>query len=350
MRRRRAGFPPRKRLSIGTHPAAHGGKPVFPFALPDSLSVRCAALPGAPPAPSASSAARSLHLVRIFDTVQRSTAAGCALLSGKKAFEMNRKVAVVTGASRGIGAALTEALLREEYQVCGLSRSPGRIPEADWVACDVADRAAAEEAFRSIYSTYGRIDLLVNNAGMGVSGAVEFTPEAQIRRQLEVNLLGAVHCTQQVLGPMREQGGGRILFTSSLAAIFPLPFQSFYSVSKAGLDSFSDALRLEMRPFGIETCAILLNDVKTGFTDSRCKTPDGDDVYCGRIGASVAKMERSERSGIPPEQIASAVTRLLRRRRLPPHKIIGAGNELLGLLERLLPAQAMLFLLGKIYG
>ena len=263
---------------------------------------------------------------------------------------MDRKVAVVTGASRGIGLALARALAAAGYEVCGLSRRAGEDPEILWIPCDVADGASVEAAFAAVLARYGRINLLVNNAGMGVSGAAEFTPEAEIRRQLDVNLLGAIACTRQAIAPMRENGGGRILFTSSLGAIFPLPFQSFYSASKAGLNSFSDALGIELQPFGIETCVLLLNDVKTEFTDSRRKTAEGDELYGGRIAASVGKMERSERSGMEPEQVAEAAVRLLRRRRLPPHKIVGAGNELLGLLYRLLPAGWMLSLLKKIYG
>ena len=263
---------------------------------------------------------------------------------------MGKPVAVVTGASKGIGLAMAAQLLQEGYQVCGISRGAGPLENVCWLRCDVTDRAVVEQTFEEIYRRFGRIDLLVNNAGMGISGAAEFASEADIRRQVEVNLLGAVTCTQQVVAKMREAGGGKIMFTSSLGAIFPLPFQSFYSVSKAGLDSFSDALGIELKPFGIETCAILLNDVKTEFTDNRRKCDEGDVVYGGRIGNSVGKMERSERNGMSPEQVAGMVVRLLRRRHLPPHKIVGTGNELLGLLYRLLPARTMLWLLGKIYG
>lgn len=263
---------------------------------------------------------------------------------------MEKKVAVVTGASRGIGLALARMLAETGWQVCGLSRRTGELKTVEWMPCDVTDRAAIRQTVQAIQERYGRIDLWINNAGMGISGAVEFAPEADIRRQLEVNLMGAIACTQEVLPLMRRQGRGRILFTSSLGALFPLPFQSFYSVSKAGLDAFCDALRLEVQPFGIETCALLLNDVKTEFTDSRRKTACGDDVYAGRISASVGKMEQSERSGMTPEHVAKTVCALLRRRHLPPHKIVGAGNEFLGLLYRLLPARTMLWLLGKLYG
>ena len=262
----------------------------------------------------------------------------------------DQPVAVVTGASKGIGLAMAQSLGRQGYRVCGQSRRPGSAGGMEWIPCDVTDRKLVQNAFDEIFSRASHIDVLVNNAGMGISGAVEYTSEEELHRQLEVNFFGAVACTQQVIGPMRERGKGRILFTSSLAAIFPLPFQSFYSVSKAGIDAFSDALRLELKPFGVETSVLLLNDVRTEFTDSRQKTCQGDTVYGGRITKSVGKMEQSERSGMLPDQVAEAMVRLLRRRRLPPHKIIGAGNELLGVLYRILPAKTMLWLLSKLYG
>ena len=263
---------------------------------------------------------------------------------------MEQRVAVVTGASRGIGLAMARRLAADGWQVWGLSRRTGGAEGVAWRSCDVTDRQAVAAVFQEILAVSGRIDLLVCNAGMGISGAAEFAGGEDIRRQLDVNVLGAVFCAQQVIGPMRSRGGGRIVFTSSLGALFPLPYQSFYSVSKAGLNAFSDALGLEVRQFGIETSVLLLNDVRTDFTDSRRKNETGDDVYGGRVTSAVGKMERSERRGMAPERVAGCLAALLRRRHLPPHKIVGAGNTMLGLLYRLLPARWMLRLLGALYG
>lgn len=273
---------------------------------------------------------------------------------------MKQKTAVVTGASKGIGLAIAHMLLAEGYRVFGLSRHPGPcvcpVPSSAargavvWIACDIADPASVRAAFHSIRHQSPRIDLLVNNAGIGISGAAEFAREEDIDRQIQVNLSGAIRCTRQVLPAMRRQGHGNIIFISSLGAVFPLPFQSIYSVSKAGLNAFCDALGLEVKPFGIETCTLLLNDVKTEFTASRLKNTQGDELYQGRIRASVSKMERSEQNGMSPEQIAGALRRLLRRRHLPPHYIVGFSNQLLGLANRLLPTRVMLSILGRIYG
>ena len=262
---------------------------------------------------------------------------------------MSQPIAVVTGASRGIGLAVARALLARGYRVFGLCRTAGPLDQVTWIPCDVTVPASVQAAFAAVLRE-GDPQLLVVNAGMGVSGAAEFAAESSMARQLEVNLLGAIRCTQQVLGSMRRRKRGRIFLISSLGALFPLPFQSLYSVSKAGLNAFSDALGLELRPFGIETCALMLGDVKTDFTASRKKSWQGDDLYGGRIRASVEKMERSEQSGMAPEQVAAALVRLLRRRRLPPHAVVGTGNRLLALAARLLPTRWMLALLGKIYG
>lgn len=263
---------------------------------------------------------------------------------------MEQKIAVVTGASKGIGLSIAGRLAGEGYTVFGLSRKAGDLKQVRWKTCDISQMGSVKNAFREILEEAGRIDVLVCNAGMGISGAAEFTPEADYVRQIEVNFTGTVNCATQVIPAMREQGRGKILFISSLAAIFPLPFQSFYSASKAAVNAFSDALGIELRPFGVETSTIMLNDVKTDFTDNRKKTIIGDDVYEGRIGTSVGKMERSERSGMSADQVAKCVCSLLRRRHLPSHKTLGLSNEFLGFLYRVLPTNTVLWLLGKIYG
>ena len=263
---------------------------------------------------------------------------------------MKHRCAVVTGASKGIGLEIAKALLADGYQVFGLARSSANLSEIDWISCDVTKRESVAAAFEKVQEQAGCIDLLVVNAGMGISGAAEFTSEKDYRRQFEVNVFGAIACAQQAAYRMRAQGGGKIIFISSLAAIFPIPFQSYYAASKAGVNAFSDALGIEMKPFGVETCTVMLNDVKTEFTENRVKTAEGDDTYKGRIAASVAKMEQSEQNGMSPVKVADTVCALVRRKKLPAHKIVGLSNEFLGLLYRILPTNSILWILAKIYG
>ncbi|MBS5522777.1 MAG: SDR family oxidoreductase [Clostridiales bacterium] len=264
---------------------------------------------------------------------------------------MSKKIAVVTGASRGIGLEIARQLLKENYKVYGLCRHPlEKERRICWLSCDVSVKTSVDQAFARILAREKRIDVLINNAGMGISGAVEFLDEQDILRQLTVNLEGAVWCTQAVIPSMRAAGGGKIIFISSLGAIFPLPYQSFYSVSKAGMNVFCDALGIELAPFHIQTCTVMLNDVKTEFTEHRKKNIVGDSIYGGRIKASVAKMEASEQSGMSPDKVACLTVRLIRKKHMPAHFVAGFFNKILVLLYRLLPTGQMLKILGKIYG
>ena len=263
---------------------------------------------------------------------------------------LSSQTAVVTGASQGIGRAIAEQLAKEGLRVFGLSRTAGESGRIQWIPCDVAKEESVRAAFAEVYRRTQRVDILVNNAGMGISGAAEFTPDGDMQRQFQVNVFGAVRCTQAALPVMRRQGGGKILFISSLASVFPIAFQSFYSMSKASLDSFSVALGIECKPFGIQTGTLLLGDVHSGFTESRKKRMAGDDVYQGRIGRSVEKMERDEQKGMCPEQVAGFACRLLRKRRLPIRRTVGSMNRLLLFLNRVLPARTVVWILGKLYG
>jgi len=262
----------------------------------------------------------------------------------------NKKVAILTGASKGIGKAFGEMLLKENYKVYGLCRSQPENENIIWLKCDLLDQQAIEKCIDLIIKENSTIDLLINNAGMGISGAIEYARTADIDCQIDINLKGAVALSQQVLPIMREQGFGRIVFTSSLAAIFPIPYQAFYSVSKAGLTAFSDALSLEVGQFGLECCSLLLNDVKTEFTANRRKNLEGNEEYHGRIEISVSKMEKSESRGMDPKEIASALQKLLKRKKLPAHYVVGLEGKLLNFLYHILPNGLMLRILGKIYG
>ena len=117
------------------------------------------------------------------------------------------------------------------------------------------------------------------------------------KRQLEVNFWGMVRTTKAVLPVMRAQRSGRIVNTSSVAAVTPIPFQTYYSVSKAAINSFTMSVGNEVRPYGIRISAVMPGDTRTGFTDARARSFAGDNAYGGRISRSVAKMEKDERGG-----------------------------------------------------
>ena len=261
------------------------------------------------------------------------------------------KTVIVTGASRGIGLETAKLLAEKGYRVYALSRS-GQCETKESIIplrCDVTDENEVKSVFGRIYEESGRIDVLVNNAGFGISGAVEFTDEKQAKKQFEVNFFGCFLCCKSVAEYMRKNGGGRIINISSLAAELSIPFQAFYSASKAAVNSLTLALANELRPFHISVCALMPGDVKTGFTDAREKQEEDGGVYADVIKKSVATMEKDERNGMSAVRIAEAVVSLAERKRVKPLSTKGAQYKAIAVLSKLLPMSAVNRIVGILY-
>lgn len=258
-------------------------------------------------------------------------------------------VALVSGGSSGIGLSCAEALLRAGWRVYVLSRRGGGPEKAVPMAGDVTDPAQCAAAVKRVAEEAGGLDLLVNCAGFGISGAAEFTPMAEARRQLEVNLLGTANLCHAAIPLFREQKGGRIINISSVAAVTPIPFQAWYSVSKAGINAYTMALANEVRRFGISVCAVMPGDTRTGFTDARQKSAAGDEVYGGAVSRSVSRMEKDERGGVSPDKVADKVLRLARKKRVGPLHAVGFVYGLCVLLMRVLPSGLANRILGMLY-
>lgn len=252
------------------------------------------------------------------------------------------KTVVISGASNGIGLACAAEFAKNGWQVYDLSRSGKNHDGILHITADVTDAEAVEAAFAQIE----RIDVLIANAGFGISGAIEFTDSSAVEKQLAVNFIGAHNCVKSAIGKLRENGG-HILFTSSVAGILPIPFQSFYSAGKAAINSYACALANELRPFGIRVCALLLGDAKTEF--KREKAPIENALYGGIIAKSVAQMERDEQNGMDPAVIAKVFYRAARQKRPKPLKTIGFQYKVFALLHKLLPIRLVNRLLGKLY-
>lgn len=258
-------------------------------------------------------------------------------------------VALVSGGSSGIGLSCAEALLRAGWRVYTLSRRGGGPDHAVPLAGDVTVPDQCDAAVRRVTEETGRLDLLVNCAGFGISGAAEFTPVEEARRQLEVNLLGTANLCSAAIPVFREQKGGRIINISSVAAVTPIPFQAWYSVSKAGINAYTMALANEVRRFGISVSAVMPGDTRTGFTDARKKSAAGDEVYGGAISRSVSRMEKDERGGVSPDKVAAKVLRLARKKRVGPLYAVGFVYGLCVLLMRILPSALANRILGMLY-
>lgn len=259
------------------------------------------------------------------------------------------KVAVVTGGSSGIGLATAKCLAGCGCSVYELSRRHSEVPGVVHITADVSDESSVAAAVNEILRREGRIDILINNAGFGISGAVEFTETADARALMDVNFFGMVNATRAVLGPMRERGGGRIVNLSSVAATVPIPFQTYYSVSKAAVNAFTMALANEVAPFGISVCAVMPGDMKTGFTKARVKHHLGDDIYGGRIARSVATMEKDEMGGRPPEEAARFICKVALKPKVKPIYTIGLKYRFFVWLSRVLPWGLSNRIIGSLY-
>ena len=262
---------------------------------------------------------------------------------------MKNKVAIVTGGSSGFGRETALALRARGCTVYEFSRRDADVPGVRHIRCDVSDEAQFAAAVKEVFDAEGRIDILVNNAGFGISGAAEFTDNAQAKKLLDVNVFGMVNGCKAVLPLMRDQGGGRIVNLSSVAAPCAIPFQVWYSVSKAAVSTYTAALANEVRPWGITLCAVMPGDIRTGFTAAREKNIAGDDVYGGRIAKSVAVMEHDEETGMDPAVAGRYIAKLALQKRVKPEYAVGAKYKFLAVLAKLLPCRLRNRIIGLLY-
>ena len=248
-----------------------------------------------------------------------------------------KKTALVTGGSSGIGRCTASALSQSGYTVYEFSRRDIPIKGVKHMSVDVTNEASVQAAVEQILRERGSIDILVNCAGFGISGAVEFTELKQAKAQFDVNFFGTVNVSRAVLPSMRRHRGGHIVNISSVAAVAHIPFQAFYSASKAAVSSYSCALDNEVSPYGVRVTAVELGDIHTGFTQARQKTASGDDEYGGRISRSVSQMEKDELSGMPPEVVGTYIARIAQKKNCAPICVVGTKYKILSFLCKILP-------------
>lgn len=260
----------------------------------------------------------------------------------------SKGVVLVTGASSGIGLAAANAFLDAGYTVYGLSRHPFSAARHIHLTADIADEAQARAAMETVLAREGRLDILVNSAGFGISGAIEFTTNAEARSQFDVNFFGTLHCIRAALPHMRQARAGLILNLGSVAGSIPIPFQAFYSAAKAAIASVTMALQNELRPFGVHAVALLPGDVKTGFTAARQKSAAGGEVYAA-LARSVAGMERDEQNGMPADVLGRRIVAIAQKRHPKALYSCGLQYQFFLLLARLLPVRALNWLVGLLY-
>ncbi len=247
------------------------------------------------------------------------------------------KVVVITGTSSGIGKETAKLFESKGDIVYGLSRRTTGETFNELI-CDITNLDSIKLAIDKVIEEQGRIDVLVNNAGMGISGPVETTKVEEAKRLFNVNFFGTLSMIQQVLPYMRKKHSGMIINISSVASPIAIPFQSFYSASKAAVDSLTFALRAEVSDFGIKVANVLPGDTKTGFTASREKQNDEEAKdYATKMARSVSQMEKDEQNGMNALKVAEVIYKVSGRKNPPIYTTVGFQYKVLVCLSKILP-------------
>ena len=261
----------------------------------------------------------------------------------------------LTGGSSGIGLATAELFAANGYTVFAASRNPGAeirsFPsggKVQPVTLDVRDPQAIDAAVSSVFST-ADIGIVIHCAGIGIACAAEEYPPEAIAELMETNFNGVLRINNRILPLMRKHGLGLCVIIGSMAGIFPIPYQSHYSASKAALDSYAAALRMEMRAFGVKVSLVLPGDTNTGFTSARKYVINESSPFHNACIKAVKKMEKDELNGNQPITAARVIFKLCGRGNPPARKIVGFSYKLLAFLRRLLPNRLIEFILRKMY-
>lgn len=261
----------------------------------------------------------------------------------------DRKVILITGASSGIGYDAVRRLSGQGHKVYGAARrveliEPLRECGVIPVRMDVTDDESMDLGVQGIIEAEGRIDVLVNNAGYGYMGAIENVTIDEARRQLEVNLFGLARLTQLVLPYMRKQHSGRIINISSVAGKAVIMFGGWYNVSKYSVEALSDALRMEVKPFGIDVSIIEPGGIKTDWgliAADNLEISSRDSAYRDSGMRMAALLRKGYTSNLlsDPERVAKAIARAVNAKRPRIRYRLGAGSGLIVILHALLPAR-----------
>lgn len=261
-------------------------------------------------------------------------------------------VILITGISSGFGLETARLLAAEGHTVYGtVRREVEHLPGVHYLFADVTDRGAVAAAVRQVIDKEGLIDMLVCNAGMGVGGPVEFTPQKSIDLQMNTNFGGVVNFTLEVLPFMRERRRGRMVFISSIGGLMGLPYQGFYSASKFAVEGFAEALRLEVSAFRISVTTVNPGDFSTGFTSRRVKSldPEAEKAY-PRYAKALNDIEKDERGGLKPAAVARTILHICNARRPRCRYIVADPIQRLSVsLKHMLPDRIFAGILGWYY-
>jgi NAD(P)-dependent dehydrogenase (short-subunit alcohol dehydrogenase family) len=265
------------------------------------------------------------------------------------------RVVMVTGASSGFGYAIAKSLAAKGHRVFGTARVPGAGSSEGITSLmlDVTQDESVVSCIAAVIGAAGRIDAVINNAGIGIAGAIEDTTTAEAQSQFETNFFGTHRVCRAVLPHLRAQRGGVIINMSSLAGRIPVPFQGFYSATKFAIEAYTEALRMEVRPFGISVSMIEPGDFATSFTANRRMTAESIPAspYYASSMRAIATMARDEQANRDLSPVIRAVERILEcRRPALRYPRANAVQRTFNALRPFLPQSLAEFLIRDAYG
>ena len=253
--------------------------------------------------------------------------------------EEHRPVAIVTGATAGIGLATAVLLKSEDYTVCGISRRPESNSQNGiaMLACDVTSDQSVALVVAEVLRRSGRIDLLVNNAGFGLIAGAEESSIEQAKSIFEVNVFGAMRMTNQVLPVMRQQGRGRVINISSVVGFLPAPYYAIYGATKHAIEGYSQTLDHEVRGFGVRVIAIEPAFTRTSF-ETNLASPDRPLAIYDSVRKSMIETSRQQvKKGGEPEVVAHVVLKAAQAAKPRLRYPAGHAARQLSLMRRIVP-------------
>ena len=266
---------------------------------------------------------------------------------------MMKKVVLVTGASSGIGLSIANCLhFQKKYTVYGTSRKINNSSDFSFnlIKLDVTDKSSIQRCISEIIKKESKIDILINNAGVGITGPLEEIPIAEINKHFQINVIGPILLIKEVLPTMKSSKNGVIINITSLAAKIATPFRSIYSGGKAALEIISETLAMEVRSFGIDVVSIAPGDFKTNISKRRFHSPVIDKSDYKSYAESLKKMNLGVNKGSDPEKIAKLVSSILLKRRPRTRYKVGSFIEKNGvILKRILPQRTYEKLILKLF-
>ncbi|MDD3479906.1 MAG: SDR family oxidoreductase [Paludibacteraceae bacterium] len=266
---------------------------------------------------------------------------------------MEQRIILITGASSGFGKSTAAYLAAQGHVVYGTSRKEHTLEHVTMLIMDVTNRKSVATAVQQVIDKHGRIDVLINNAGMGIGGAVELATPEEIDMQMGTNFGGVVNVCSAVLPFMRAQRRGLIINLSSIGGVFGIPYQGFYSASKFAIEGYSEALSLEVSQFGINVVLVEPGDFNTGFTGSRCisQATVADADYKDSFARVLKHIEHDEQNGGKPLCLAKKIGKIVVVRRPKLRYVVTPDvmQKVSVLLSKLMCGRHFQWLLRKFY-